>query len=229
MSYKSYRNKVKSLVCIAALLVIIAAIDLIYIPTNHYTAQGQSSSQTNNNNATTQIQVGGGNATYPFFGYNPQTVQISVGSKVVWTTPSLDFAEPHTVSFILNNKTMAATFAPFVVPSSTKFSALPPGSNSEPNMIPGIDGMNTVIVSNARSYNPAVMDSTGNTKIAPPNASFTISGNERYVNSGWLIPKTQEKAYPGSSNTFAVTFQKSGTYGYLCELHPWMSGMVIVK
>jgi hypothetical protein len=93
MSYKSYRNKVKNLVGIAALLVIIAAIDSIYIPTNHYTAQGQTSSQTNNNNATTQVQVGGGNATYPFFGYDPQTIQSSVGSKAVWTTPSLDFAE----------------------------------------------------------------------------------------------------------------------------------------
>jgi plastocyanin len=156
-------------------------------------------------------------------------VQISVGSKVIWTTPSLDFAEPHTVSFILINKTMAATFAPFAVPSSTKFMSLPPESNSEPNMIPGTDGVNTVIVSNARSYNPTVIDSTGNAKIAPPNASFTISGKEQYVNSGWLVPNTQEKAYPGSSNTFAVTFQKSGTYVYLCELHPWMSGMVVVK
>lgn len=64
------------------------------------------------------------------------------------------------------------------------------------------------------------MDSTGNTKIAPPNAIFTISGNKQYIKSGWLVPKTQEKVYPGSSNTFTVTFQKSGTYVYLCELHP---------
>jgi plastocyanin len=123
MRYKSYKNKVNSLVGIAGILLIIAAIDSIYVPTNHHTAQGQSSSssslpsQTNNRNAIRQVQVGGGNATYPFFGYNPQTVQISAGSKVVWTTPSVDFAEPHTVSFILNNKTMAATFAPFAVPS----------------------------------------------------------------------------------------------------------------
>jgi hypothetical protein len=109
---------------------------------------------------------------------------------------------------------MAATDAPFAVSSSTKFSPIPPESNSEPNTIPGTGGTNTVIVNNARSYNPTVIDSTGNPKIASPNGNFAISGNEQYVNSGWLVPKTQEKAYPGSSNTFAVAFQKSGTYHY---------------
>jgi hypothetical protein len=29
-------------------------------------------------------------------------------------------------------------------------------------------------------------------------------------------------------NTFTVEFEKSGTYVYLCELHPWMLGMVMV-
>jgi plastocyanin len=53
--------------------------------------------------------------------------------------------------------------------------------------------------------------------------------NEKYVNSGWLVPKGQEKAFPGSSNTFTVTFQKVGTYDYLCELDPWIVGSVTVK
>jgi len=38
-----------------------------------------------------------------------------------------------------------------------------------------------------------------------------MAGNEKYVYSGWLIPKGQEKAFPGSSITFTVTFQKAGT------------------
>jgi plastocyanin len=214
-----YNNKMKTLLSVAGVFVIIAAIGYA----NH-TAQGQSASlQTN---AVTQVHVGGGNATHPFFGYSPQTVTVSVGSKVVWTTPTLDFAEPHTVSFILNNRTMAAPDAPFGVTSSTKFTPIPSGANSEPNMIPGT---NTVIVNNARSYNPTIIDSTGNAKVVPPNGNFTVSGNEQYVNSGWLVPKAHEKAYPGSSNTFTVTFQKAGTYHYVCELHPWMLGQVVVK
>jgi hypothetical protein len=64
--------------------VIIAAIGSIHVSNYITAAQGQSSSsssslpsQTNNSNATTQVQVAGCNATYPFFGYSPQTVQIA--------------------------------------------------------------------------------------------------------------------------------------------------------
>ena len=48
----------------------------------------------------------------------------------------------------------------------------------------------------------------------------TMTGIKKYVNSGWLVPKRQEKVFPGSSNTFTVTFQKAGTYNYLCHMHP---------
>ena len=167
----------------------------------------------------------------PFYGYNPQQIQVKVGSKVVWTTPSNAPVEPHTVTFVLNSKTMTGPDTPFAVPSSTKFMPLPPGSNSEPNIVPGStkNGMNTVIVNNGRSYNPVTIDSSGRIIKPSPNASFTMTGNEQYVNSGWLVPKTGQKDFPGSSSTFAVTFQKAGTYNYLCELHPWMVGSVVVK
>ena len=87
-----------------------------------------------------------------------------------------------------------------------------------------------VIAVNARSYIPTVIDSQGSVKqFAPPNAAYTMDGTEKYVNSGWLVPKGQEQLYPGSSNTFAVTFQKEGTYHYICQIHPWMTGSVLVK
>ena len=51
-----------------------------------------------------------------------------------------------------------------------------------------------------------------------------------YVNSGLLLPKGKGQEFPGSSNTFTVTFQKAGTCtNYLCIVHPWMVGKVIVK
>ena len=28
---------------------------------------------------------------------------------------------------------------------------------------------------------------------------------------------------------FTVTFEKAGTYSYLCNVHPWMTGSVIVE
>jgi plastocyanin len=83
---------------------------------------------------------------------------------------------------------------------------------------------------NARSYIPTVIDSQGNVKhLPPPAAEYTVIGSEKYVNSGWLLPKGQQQGFPGSSTTFTVTFQKAGTYNYLCELHPWMHGSVLVK
>ena len=74
-----------------------------------------------------------------------------------------------------------------------------------------------------------MIDSQGNVKHSPPNTSYTVNGSEKNVNSGWLLPKGQEQDFPGSSNTFTVTFQKAGTYNYICILHPWMQGLVTVR
>ncbi|MDQ6866142.1 MAG: hypothetical protein M3044_20240 [Thermoproteota archaeon] len=177
---------------------------------------------------TVKVHAGGGNSTNMLAAFVPQHVQISIGQSVTWDNPS-SVAEPHTVTFVLNNKTMTAPDVPFAVRSSTQFMPLPPGANSQPNMIPGKNGMNTVIVSNARGYFPTLIDSSGNARVLGPNGNFTITGNEQYVNSGWLLPKGQQQPYPGSSNTFTVSFQKAGTYNYFCDIHPWMTGVVTVK
>ena len=177
----------------------------------------------------THVLVGGGNNTYPFYGYDPQQVEIKAGSTVIWSVPSHAPLEPHTVSFVFSNKTFAGPEAPFAVPSSTRFMPLPHDANSKPNIIPGNNETNTVIVSNAMLYDPSSIDSTGNAKTFAPNSNLTILGNEQYVNSGWLLPKGAVQIFPGSSNTFIATFQKAGTYSYTCSLHPWMVGKVVVK
>jgi hypothetical protein len=122
---------------------------------------------------------------------------------------------------------MTGVVSTMAVPNSTQFTPIPPGSNNQPVMMPG---KSVVIVLNARSYIPTVIDSQGNVKMfAPPKAKYTFTGSEKYVNSGWLLPKGQEQAYPGSGSTFTVTFQKAGTYDYICIIHPWMNGKVVVK
>jgi plastocyanin len=35
--------------------------------------------------------------------------------------------------------------------------------------------------------------------------------------------------YPGAGNTFTVTFENPGTYNYVCILHPWQTGSVVVE
>jgi len=193
----------------------------------NYRAQAATPSTTStitmgSTKADAKVQVGGGNNTYPLMGYKPQKVEIKVGDSVVWNVPSNAPPEPHTVTFVLDNKTMTTTDTPFAVSGSTNFMSLPPGANSQPTTIPGKNGMITIVASNARAYSPTVIDSTGKVRMAPPNANFTLMGNEKFVNSGWLVPKGSP--FPGASDTFSLTFQKAGTYTYLCLLHPWMAG-----
>lgn len=99
----------------------------------------------------------------------------------------------------------------------------------EPHTVTFIFDNNTMIngflVAVQRVYYPAIIDSKDVTKIYLPNANVTVTGNEKYINSGWMFPSA---AVPGTSKTFSVTFEKPGTYNYLCLLHPWMVGKVVV-
>jgi plastocyanin len=169
--------------------------------------------------------------------------EIKAGQSVTWYNPT-PVPEPHTVTFVLdnnnsdnNNKSYAADLiAPFTISTttnSTQIMPLIPNSNSEPLMTPD---NNAIIATNKRAYNPVVViedsPTTGggkNVTYMKQNANYSMSGTEDYVNSGWLLPKGQENLYPGSGNTFTMTFQKPGTYDYLCIIHPYMTGRVIVK
>ena len=54
-------------------------------------------------------------------------------------------------------------------------------------------------------------------------------GDELYVNAGVLWP---EGAIPPGAppvTSFSVTFENAGTYDYICEFHPCMTGRVIVQ
>ena len=223
MGKRSYKNKITIMALIAGMIAAVVVTSSV-----SFFSYIEEAIATTTTNANTQVQVGGGNATWFFFGYNPQKVEIKAGATVVWNVPSSLTAEPHTVTFVFNNKTMTYRDAPFGFPTLTKFMSLPPSSNSRPIVSPGSNGgMNTVILVNGRVFNPTLINSAGNVKLSAPNAKVTISGNEQYVNSGWLLPKGNLP--PGTSNTFSVTFEKAGTYNYLCILHPWMTGTVIVK
>src|SRR5215210_2443053 len=192
-----------------------------------------------------EVQAGIGVANAAITLFSPQQVQIKTGQSITWYNPT-PVPEPHTVTFVLknnngnDNKSYAADLiAPFTISSitttnSTQIMPVIPNSNSEPLMTPD---NNAIIAINKRAYNPVVVteDSTTtggggkNVTYMKQNANYSISGTEDYVNSGWLLPKGQESLYPGSGNTFTMTFQKAGTYDYLCIIHPYMTGRVIVK
>jgi len=208
---------------ILVIIAIVAASFALITTANFKVISAQNTTTT----ATTKVQAGGGNSTAPLTAFVPQNIEIKAGESVTWDNPST-VGEPHTATFVLDNKTTTGIVSPFGVPNSTQFAAIPPNSNNEPLKVPGQN--NVVIAVNARSFIPTVIDSQGTVKhFAPPNAAYTMNGSEKYVNSGWLVPKGQEQAFPGASTSFTVTFQKAGTYKYLCQIHPWMQGSVTVK
>lgn len=198
------------------------------------TSYATSSETVTSASTITRVATGGGNGTGPLTVFIPQETKINVGETVEWYNPT-EVGEPHTVTFVLDNDTLAGVVSPFAVSNTTEFKAIPQGSNNEPILLPGNmstlgeEGINTIIAVNSRTFNPTIIDSDGKVQFMSPNADYRFEGNERFVNSGWLLPKGLEEEYPGSGNTFSATFEKTGKYDYLCVLHPWMFGSIIVE
>lgn len=78
---------------------------------------------------------------------------------------------------------MAGVVSPLGVPSTTKFDALPPGSNNEAVLLPDTNGSgtNTILAVNARTYQPALIDAQGNVTIMKPNTNYSMTGSEKFV------------------------------------------------
>lgn len=66
----------------------------------------------------------------------PQKVEINTGQSITWINPTT-VGEPHTVTFVFDNKTMAGVVSPLAVLNSTQFTPIPHGSNNQPVMMPG--------------------------------------------------------------------------------------------
>jgi hypothetical protein len=81
-------------------------------------------------------------------------VEINTGQSITWVNPTT-VGEPHTVTFVLDNKTTAGVVSPLTVPNSTQFMPIPPGSNNQPVMMPG---KSIIIALNARDKNNHIQD-----------------------------------------------------------------------
>jgi plastocyanin len=211
-------------------IIAVASLAVVFAVTNINALDVTATPTVDRTNTTTgpiKVQAGIGNGTVAIQLFSPKQIDIKSGESVTWYNPT-PVPEPHTVTFVLDNKSMAHVVEPFAVPASAtnKFSPIVPNSNSEPAMTPDNKG---IIGLNKRVYNPVVIDSQSNANYMNQNANYTLTGTEKYVNSGWLLPKGQEQIFPGSGNTFTVTFGKAGTYNYICSIHPYMTGSIAVK
>jgi len=180
-------------------------------------------------NTAKVVHAGGGNATSPILNFVPQQIGIKAGESIVWVNPTT-VAEPHSVTFMKGDNFFADFVAPFNVPNSTEFQSPLNGSNSEPVIVPSQSPDSKIVMTvNARAFNPVTIDSSGKVTYLSPNGNYTMDGTEKYINSGWLWPN--ELAPPGGPaiNNFTMTFEKAGTYSYICNVHPWMTGLVTVN
>jgi plastocyanin len=181
--------------------------------------------------ATKLVHAGEGNASIVLNDFIPKNIQINTGESITWDNPT-SVPEPHSVTYLQDKKYFPQYAAPFLVSNSTEFQPVDPNSNSEPAFAPAQtdEATKTIVAVNARAVVPTVIDASGNNvTYLQPNSNYTMDGTESYVNSGWLSPEGQ--APPGSPpiTKFTLTFEKPGTYFYVCNVHPWMTGSVIVK
>lgn len=163
--------------------------------------------------------------------FTPSVVAVKKGQQVLWSNPST-VPDPHTVTFVLDKKSAVSLFIPLLVSNSTQFKTLTPGENSMPILLPQHGKPTTLMTLNSRAIEPVVIDQNGlATNIIQKNStgSYTVLGTEKYINSGWLLPKGQEKSYPGALTSFKVTFTKPGIYHYADIFHPWMKGTILVN
>ncbi|HKZ62097.1 MAG TPA: hypothetical protein VJZ68_06765 [Nitrososphaera sp.] len=175
-----------------------------------------------------KVRAGAGGHVAPMTLFFPSHAEIKVGETVVFYNPT-HVSEPHTATFIMDKNAFADFAAPFVIEGNTTLTPAVPNSNADPIVMPGEGGKNVIVAVNNRSLSPVVIDSAGNATYLPPNGNYTMTGTEKYVNSGWIWPARLTPPGLPSIDSFSVTFNEEGTYNYICLVHPWMAGDVVVK
>jgi plastocyanin len=182
-------------------------------------------------NDTRTVAAGGGGPLAVVTWFVPQNISISAGETVTWVNPSL-VSEPHTVSFMKDPSYFANYESPYLIANGTELTpANPEEKNTEPLIIPSPTSTtdDTIIVANKRQASPVVLDAQNNAEYLPLNANYTMTGDELYVNSGIIFPESAIPPGAPPITLFSVTFENAGTYDYICEFHPWMTGRVIVE
>jgi plastocyanin len=184
-----------------------------------------------NHASAVTVAAGGGNGTAPWTIYVPQNIDIKTGESITWNNPTT-VGEPHTVSFIKDNDMIPPLVAPFSIPNNTELIAATPSPNVEATTMPDISNPNNklVLADNLRSSAPLVIDGTKtNVTHLQPNSNYTFTGDESYINSGWIWPEGQVPPGAPPITSFTMTFMTPGTYSYICVIHPWMTGTVMVN
>lgn len=95
--------------------------------------------------------------------------------------------------------------------------------------VPGHEGSQKILRYFGGSIEPKVVKADATIKPLDTNSTYSMEGTEKYINSGWIWPAGQTPEGLQNITSFSIKFERPGTYDYLCLLHPWMSGKVIVR
>ncbi len=243
ISTKSRKKKYLALMAVAAAgVLMLSAVGTLSLSSAQFQGQGveqleqqllqQLLGGAQPQNDTRTVAAGGGGPVSVLTWFVPQNVSISAGETVTWVNPTV-VGEPHTVSFLKQQDYFAAIESPYLIPRDTELTPANPNErNTEPFIIPGQNDTttsNTIIVANNRASSPVVIDAQNNVTYLPLNANYTMTGDELYVNSGWIWPENAIPPGLPPITSFSVTFENPGAYDYICVIHPWMTGRVIVQ
>lgn len=212
-------------ICMPISIFIIGILAFVILPNN---VLGSTISQSLDNvtslpdesnvNSSMTINAGGGNSTIQLMTYNPDVTKISVNDTVTWTNPS-SVPEPHTVTFMKDKSQWGNLTSYLVVGNASSIVYQKASENPE----------NAVILNYfAGSLEPRIINSSDQSEDIQ-NSSYYITGNEKYINSGWIWPEGQKPGGLGNTERFTITFGQPGEYEYFCLLHPWMAGVINVK
>jgi amicyanin len=113
---------------------------------------------------------------------------------------------------------------------------LVPGGLARRRLLRRALGVGIVVMIGSRSAAAAdaevVVD---NFSFAPTPLSVKVGTTVTWVNHddiphSIVCPKLKVKSSPMDTNdTFAHTFEQAGTYDYICGLHPFMHGQIVVN
>jgi plastocyanin len=172
------------------------------------------------------VSLGGNGSSWDSI--SPKNIEIKVGDSVTWHNPMI-VPEPHTVAFLRDPNYFPPPAIPFSISNISELKPVVPVPNNEPLIVANESGASAVVVDNARHYTPVAIDSTGsNVTYLEINQNYTMTGTEKFVNSGWIWPEGLAPPGVPPISSFSVTFKNPGTYDYICVIHPWMTGAVTV-
>ena len=80
------------------------------------------------------------------------------------------------------------------------------------------------------SYNPEIVESYNPTAVEVNSGTTVTWTNDDFVaHTVTDIEDSFDSGFIQAGSTWSYTFEKSGDWGYLCTLHPWMKGTVSVN